>query len=283
MNIYESLKDVLDESQLKSFKDEVELAILESAEIKSKELIQTAKDESDLAVEAVTAKADEFVEMKLASETSLIEEKAEEYIAMKISEATESLEADFDTKLEALEETVVSSLDSFLENEISERISDSLLDTIAEQQALLPLVNGIKSLFEDKFVALDTEGSSMVKELQAENIKLAESVEQGLQDKIELSQLAESAATKLLVAEKCEALTVSESDRVKTFFEGKDFSEVSSKIEKYITIVEGEKFIPEGNGTLLKEAASATPEFKETPAVHKQPEDTMMGLAAKFM
>jgi transcriptional antiterminator Rof (Rho-off) len=283
MKIYESLKDVLDESQLQSFKDEVEMAIQESAEIKSKELIQASKEEADLAVEAVTAKADEFVEMKIASETALIEEKAEEYVALKITEATAELETDFDNKLESLEETVVSSLDSFLENEIAERISDSLLDTIAEQQALLPLVNGIKSLFEDKFVALDTEGSSMVKELQAENAKLSESVEQGLQEKIELSQLAESAATKLLVAEKCESLTVSEADRVKTFFEGKDFSEVSTKIDKYVTIVEGEKLTPESNATMMTEAASASPEFKETPAVHKQPEDSVIGLAAKFM
>jgi len=283
MKIYESLKDVLDESQLQSFKDEVEMAIQESAEIKSKELIQASKEEADLAVEAVTAKADEFVEMKIASETALIEEKAEEYVALKITEATAELETDFDNKLESLEETVVSSLDSFLDNEIAERISDSLLDTIAEQQALLPLVNGIKSLFEDKFVALDTEGSSMVKELQAENAKLSESVEQGLQEKIELSQLAESAATKLLVAEKCESLTVSEADRVKTFFEGKDFSEVSTKIDKYVTIVEGEKLTPESNATMMTEAASASPEFKETPAVHKQPEDSVIGLAAKFM
>lgn len=283
MNIYESLKDVLDETQLQSFKDEVEMAIQESAEIKSKELIQTAKYESDLAVENITAKADEFIEMKISSETSLIEEKAEEYIAMKIAEETESIESEFDSKLATLEETVVSSLDSFLENEISERISDSLLDTIAEQQALLPLVNGIKSLFEDKFVALDTEGSSMVKELQAENIKLSESVETALQEKIELSQLAESAATKLLIAEKCESLTISESERVKTFFDGKDFSEVSNKIDKYVTIVEDENLIPSSNTTLLRETVSATPEFKETPAVHKKPEDDMIGQAARFM
>lgn len=222
MKIYETLESVLSPEQLDEFKAAVNEAIAEKVEEKT---------------QLIEQKAEQYVEMVIEEKTEDLNVKAEEYVQLKLTDIKESLIKEYDEKLEEFETNIVESLDRFLDNEISESISESLLESVAEQQALLPLVEGIKSLFEKQYVALDTEGHGMIKQLQAESEELEAKLSEAIDEKIELSRLAESAATKLLIKEKSSDLTISESAKVEAFFEGKSFDEVSSKIEDYIALI----------------------------------------------
>lgn len=226
MDIYNKLKGVLSPEDLAAFKDEVESTIktiVNEAIVKEQKLLED--------------KAEEYVNLKVESKISEIEDKAEEYVQMKLQEAKEELIQEYDAKLEDIESNVVESLDRFLNDEIAERISDSLLEDIAINKALLPLAEGMKKLLEDHYVEADTEGSSIISKLKQEKESLEEKLSDEIAEKLELSELAEKAAVELLIKDKTEDLTINESKKVKHFFEGKSFEEVSEKIDGYITII----------------------------------------------
>lgn len=230
MKIYEALKDVLSPEQLDEFKTEVQQAIDESVKAKV-----------DAEIVRLEEKAEEYVGLVVEEKTNELTTKAEEFVALQLEEKKAELIKEYDEKLEQLETTVVESLDRFLDSEISEKISDSLLESVAQHQALRPLVDGMKKLFEDHYVALDSDGSKVIVKLQEENSKLEDKLSEAIAEKLELSELAESAAIELLVREKTEELSIGQSSKVKMFFEGKSFDEVSSKIDSYINLISEEE------------------------------------------
>lgn len=271
MDIYESLKDVLSPEQLDEFKAQVSNMVDDS--VAEKVLSEQVRLEE---------KAEEYVNLMIAEKTEELEIKAEEFCEMQISEAKEELISEYDEKMEDFESTVVESLDRFLDSEISEGISDDLVESIAEYEALMPIVDGIKGLFESNYVALDTEGSSKLAKLQQEKEELEEQLSESIAQKMELSELAEQAATELLVKEKSEELTISESKKVATFFEGKSFDEVSEKIDGYIRLV-SEEDSSVANGELMYEAsADADCQVEAQPIVESHTQESDLLRAASL-
>tara|TARA_R110001606_G_scaffold88448_6_gene199285 strand:- start:11206 stop:12030 length:825 start_codon:yes stop_codon:yes gene_type:complete len=245
MNIYDNLKDVLSPEQLNEFKTQVSKLVDDS--VAEKVLAEQVRLEE---------KAEEYVSLMIAEKTEELEEKAEEFCEMQISEATQELIEEYDIKMEDFESTVVESLDRFLDSEISEGISDELVESIAEYEALMPIVEGIKGLFENNYVALDTEGSSKLAKIQEEKEELEEQLSESIAQKMELAQLAEKAATELLIKEKSDELTISESEKVATFFSDKSFDDVSDKIDGYIRLISEEDSSTVDNGELMSEASA---------------------------
>ena len=273
MKIYESLKDVLTPEQLDEFKAEVQQTIDDS--VNEKVLEEQAR---------LADKAEQFVEMKLEEETAKLEEKAEEFCEMQISEAKEELIKEYDEKLEEFESTVVESLDRFLETEITESISEDLFEDIGRQEALLPIVEGIQELFEDKYVALDTEGESKVAEMQSKVEDLQEELSESIAEKMELEELAERAAAELLVKEKTADLTISESEKVSSFFDGKSFEEINEKIDGYIQIISEEDYSSEGVETLTEAAAEDESNLESQPVVESHTQgNSLLEQASRYM
>jgi|TARA_R110001592_G_scaffold67388_1_gene206701 hypothetical protein len=265
MKIYDSLKDVLSVEQLDEFKAEVQNTIDE------KVLSETSRIEK---------KAEEYVELVVEEKTETLTQKAEEYIEIQLSEAKEEIIKEYDEKLEEMESTVVESLDRFLDNEISEKISDELVEAVAIDKQLLPLVNGIKSLFENNYVSLDTEGHSMLAKLSEEKEELEEKLSESIADKMELSELAEKAATELLIKQKSDELSIAESEKVESFFEGKSFDEVSEKIDNYIGLIQEEA--TSYAAPVLNEDLGSDEGIEDVkPSV--KPVNDMLAAASKFM
>jgi len=211
MKITEKLKEVLSEEDLKIFEDGVKQTI------------------------------EEQVSLRVEEKTTYLEEKAEEFceqeIAKKLSEEKEALIESYDLKMEELEEKMVDKLDRFLDSVITEQISDETLTKIAINETLEPLVEGIKGLFEEKYVALDTDGEKLVAEAKEEIRQLKEENSSLLADKIELSELAELGSTRALVAESTRDLTDTQIERVNALCEGKSFDEVQEKITAIVEMV----------------------------------------------
>lgn len=223
MEIYESLKDVLSPDQLNEFKEEVEKVIEERVKI------------------LADKKSDNYADIKIESMINELTDLADEFCEIEINKAREELIEEYDSKMQKFETNVVESLDHFLDTEISEKISDSLLENVAEREALLPLVDGIKKLLDEHYISVDTNGTRLIDQLEEEKESLELEVSKQLAEKVELSRLAEAAATRLLIREKTENLTLGNSKKVAMFFEGKGFDVVSEKIDDYIEVVSEDK------------------------------------------
>jgi hypothetical protein len=69
-----------------------------------------------------------------------------------------------------------------LETVISEQISDDMIKKIAINETLEPIVKGIEKLYEDNYVALNTEGEASVLKVEEKNLELQESLDKALSD-----------------------------------------------------------------------------------------------------
>lgn len=212
MELTEKLKDVLKPEDLKALED------------------------------GIKAKINEQVELRTEEKTIELEKKAEEFceqeISKKVETEKEALIEEYEKKMEDLETNMVEKLDSFLDNVINEQISDEAIHKIALNETYEPIIEGIKSLFENKYVALDSDGEKLVKEQKEEVAKLRDENSKLIKEKMELSELCESGAVKLLIAEKVDGLTDTQKQRVQTFCENKSFEDVEKQIDSFIEIVE---------------------------------------------
>lgn len=234
MKIYDKLQDVLSAEDLESFKAEVAKTISEAVEIKNEELTK------------------EF-EANLKEATEFLEKTSEEYVELKISEERSAILEQYESKMQKFEEETVEKLSDFIDYQINENISDELLEKVALNETYAPIVEGIRSLFEDRFVALDSDGKRFIEEAKTAKELAETQLSEEIQKNIELNTLAEQAATELLVREKIDEsdLSLLESKKLRAFFEGKAFDEVSEKIDTYIGLLKEEtEEVPAGSQTL---------------------------------
>jgi hypothetical protein len=190
-----------------------------------------------------------MISEKVAERVELAEEEmknkydtiAEEYVTKTIAEQMETektkLVEEYDTKIIDLEKKIVTKLDSFLEHVITEQISDSMIEKIALNEVLLPVVEGVKKVFLENNIELDSEGQKVV----AEKTKAIEELEKNLSESIaknmELEERLEKTATFLLISEKTEGLVETQKTRVLKMFKDKSFDEVKEKIDTFIEMV----------------------------------------------
>ena len=126
---------------------------------------------------------------------------AEEYVSKQVAERLETEKAqiveDYDLKLESLEKKIVTKLDSFLDHVIAEQISDETLEKIALNEVALPVINGIKKIFSENYVELDTDGSKLIEEAQKAKTDIEKQLSESLQKNMELEERLEKTATYL--------------------------------------------------------------------------------------
>jgi len=209
--ISEKFKDILSEEDLITTEKQIKKLVSEQVAIRV-----------EAEVDRLTEKADEFCELQISE---------------KVSEAEVTMAEDYEQKLDLMEDTIVDKLDKFLDSEISEKISDDMLKSVAINETFKPIINGIQGLFENKFVALDSEGEGKLRESEDKIAELEEKNISLISEKMEISEMAELAATKLLISEKSDELTESERDRLVVLTEGKDFEEIHSKIDTFVDMV----------------------------------------------
>ena len=218
-----------------------------------KDIIEKLKGvltEADLAAfqSDVTKVIEEKVALRVEEETVKLEKLADEYcekqIAEQVTAKTTQLSEKYEEDLEALESNIVEKLDQYLDLEISEKISDELLEKVAINETYAPIIKGIQELFESKYVALDTEGSKLLKDLTMKVESLEDKLATKINENIELNGLCEKAAVKTIISEKTVDLTPAHRQKVAMFFEGKDFDSIHKNIDSYVEMISEEVSIP---------------------------------------
>lgn len=255
--IYEKLAAVLTPEDLNevkaSFQSAVDEAVQAKLDIETKNLAKKAaqfyETKLDEAIKAKTAELEELAnkyceercakitenaQKRLDSQQKKLEEAAEQYI---YSYFDEKFKERYGEELDAMESSIVESMDKWLEYTISEKINPSLIKQTAINETYEPIINVIKQAFEDKYVPLDTTGSTKLREAKATNAELRASLEKQVNENMRLAERLEESNKKAIIAEKTSGLTHTQRDRVKTFFESKSYSETKKDIDDYVEML----------------------------------------------
>lgn len=213
----------------------------------------------------------EAVEAKVTEETDKIALAEAEKYERKLAEETESvkkaLTEEYDAKMVSLEEKLVDALDQFLDSEISENISDRMLERIAINETLVPLFADVRALFEEKYIEMDTEGEGILRAAKEEIETLEDTVSNEISEKMDLKKELENTKAQLIIATKTAGLTQNESDRVEKFLSGKSLAEVEKTIDNLIEVVTEDREQSQGVDEDLQENVDATAELDDTEVI----------------
>jgi hypothetical protein len=295
MSVISKFKDGLSPEEFAELETSINAVIEEKARERADLIVEVAKKElEELAEEFTAKKVEQLVSEKTAeleesfkvraekfkeSAIEKLDEMAESYVAEEVEKRVEALkvtlEEGYADKIQILEDNVVATLDKFLELEVSEKISDALLESIAINETYAPIVAGIRDLFETKFVALDVDGKSVIKEAEekasALKTRLSESTDKNL------ALIAEMDKLKLenLVLKETASLTESQKSRVSIMLEGKSFADASSKISTIMEIVSEKEEPVVVEDEVVNDDVSGTVilESEEEPAAKKSVDD----------
>lgn len=285
MGILDSFKEHLSPEDLATLEESVKTLIDEKAKVRAELIVEeetkrlealaeefTEKEVKTRLEEALTKIEDEYeTKTRLFKETAIekLQDLADAYVNEQLTEgielAIEKLEDEYETKMQKLEESVLDNLDKFLDVEITSKISDSLLENIAVNEAFKPIINGIMGLFESNYVALDVDGTKLVKEAEIKVQEAEKKLNESYETKIALQTKIDTLRTDLLISKKVGSLTKTNQTKVKSMFEGKSFDDVKKNIDTVIEVLE-ERDQEDESRTKLNEDIFATDdlETKET-------------------
>ena len=265
------------------------LAILKEKANLSDEDLNTIKETFETAVKArvdeetkvVNGKADEYCRQKIDSAVALkkaatIARKADK----KIAEQTKKLETltqqyineffeekfkeRYGEELQAIEDRVVEGVDVYFNYAVNEKINPELITKTAINETFAPIVQGIRSLFEEQYVPLNVSGTKKLKEANRKIAELESKLKEQYNENIRISEAAEQSAKKALIAEKTEGFTAEQKEKVNEFFQGKSFSSVKEDIDNYCSIIT-ETALPIVKAATLNEARQQA--LRKTPSI----------------
>jgi len=191
--------------------------------------------------QAIEKMLDKRVALKEEEIKAKYDELAEEYVAKKVSEDIEIARAalleEYDGKLKGIEQKVVTKLGSFLDHVIVEQISEEALEKLAINEVAMPVIEQIKNIFTNNFVAIDTDGSGLLKKEKQKSAVLESELSEAHAKLMESEERLEKSATFLLISEKTQGLTKTEKQRVAKMFKNKKFEEVKEGIETFVEMI----------------------------------------------
>jgi len=194
----------------------------------------------------VTKKVTEQVALRETAMKKEFAKLSEEFCVKEVADRLENEKAKliegYDKKLVNLETKIVSRLDSFLESTINEQISDEMLEKVAINETLLPLVNTLREAFAKHYVEIDSTGEKTIKDLKEKTDKKEKELSESIAQNMDYEEKLEKAGILLMISEKTNGLTESEKKHVVSTFVGRKFEEVDEKIDDFITVLkEGAK------------------------------------------
>lgn len=279
------------------------LAILKEKANLSDEDLNTIKETFETAVKArvdeetkvVNGKADEYCRQKIDSAVALKTQQLETLVEQfcekkaatiarkadkKIAEQTKKLETltqqyineffeekfkeRYGEELQAIEDRVVEGVDVYFNYAVNEKINPELITKTAINETFAPIVQGIRSLFEEQYVPLNVSGTKKLKEANRKIAELESKLKEQYNENIRISEAAEQSAKKALIAEKTEGFTAEQKEKVNEFFQGKSFSSVKEDIDNYCSIIT-ETALPIVKAATLNEARQQA--LRKTPSI----------------
>jgi len=217
--ITQKIKELLTPEDLKVFESAVDVMVDEKALSKAQSII-TLKEE----------------ELKSKYETL-----AEEYVQKEISERLTvekvKLVESYDAKMNLLEEKVIAKLDSFLDHVIAEQVSDEMLEKIAINETLTPVVEGIRNVFTQNHLKVNSKAKANIDALKSELTEAKAELNESIEKQMKMQSQLEQSAVFLMISEKTNGFAKTERAKVMEMFKDKDFEEVQKNIDGFVSVL----------------------------------------------
>lgn len=259
-----------------SFESEVKTRVDEETKVINSKADEFCRQKIDSAVALKTQQLETLAEQFCEKKAATIARKADK----KIAEQTKKLETltqqyineffeekfkeRYGEELQAIEDRVVEGVDVYFNYAVNEKINPELITKTAINETFAPIVQGIRSLFEEQYVPLNVSGTKKLKEANRKIAELESKLKEQYNENIRISEAAEQSAKKALIAEKTEGFTAEQKEKVNEFFQGKSFSSVKEDIDNYCSIIT-ETALPIVKAATLNEARQQA--LRKTPSI----------------
>lgn len=195
-----------------------------------------SKEDLDTFKADVERTISEKVEAEVTKASLLTESQNKDKVAQLVSEEKAKLIDENKKQMVELENHIVEQVDVCLERLIDEDFKDDVVKSFAVNEALLPIVNGIKDLFT-KHVRLDESAQSQIDEVtkkyESTKSELSETI--GAKMKVEDELLA--LKKQVFISDKISSLSESQKAAVTSIFADKDFDFVEKNIDNFVKAI----------------------------------------------
>lgn len=193
--------------------------------------------------EEFSERAETIFEAALNTRWVIEEARLQEEFAAKEAELEEQYEAALEEELEAIQEDVTSKLDQYLnycveqwmeENALA--IENTLRADIAEN-----FLEALKNTFAEHYITIPDERIDLVAEMKAELDEVKATLNETLDEKIEMQKIIQEATIEAVLDDVSEGLAETQIDKLRTLAEGITFTDEDS-YRKKVEIVKEQYF-----------------------------------------
>ncbi len=218
-NITQKIRDLLTDEDLKTFESAVDNMVSERVQAKLSKMIELKEDELKSKYE------------------SIAEQYVNKVVAEKLTTEKANLVEGYDEKLALLETKVTTNLNSFLDTVIEKQISDTMLEKVAVNETLQPVVEGIRSVFTDNHLKLNSKAQATIDSLTSDVASAKGELSESIEQRMSIEGKLQQSAVYLLISEKTSGFKTSDRQKVLSMFKAKAFNEVNESIDDYIDTI----------------------------------------------
>jgi murein L,D-transpeptidase YcbB/YkuD len=197
--------------------------------------------------------------------TMVFEAAVNEAATVKANAIAEELEEQFETQLEesidSVMEEIVENLDAYLDYVVSEWMEENALAVESGIKVGMAesLMDGLRELFSEHNIHIDEDTVDVVAGLEEHVEELTTTVNEAINENIELAKEIASLKAEKIFEEMTEDLTVSQAERLRTLSEKLDFSDLESYTSNLGTLKES--FFKKSKATLSEDASEEDDEI----------------------
>ena len=174
------------------------------------------------------------------------EKLSEAFIAEEIEKREKIIQASlvesYDKMINDLETKITLKIETYMDTAINEQISDEMLEKVAINETLKPVVEGVRKVFEANHLTLESNASDKVAKLQEQLAEATKKISDTTSRNLQLESKLEKTARILLIKEKTAGLSGPDATIVENAFTHRKFDDIMSGIDGYITLIkEGKK------------------------------------------
>lgn len=165
---------------------------------------------------------------------TLIELKVKEAIDEKLETEKENLIKEYEDKFEAYKDDITTKFSNFVDGILDEQmvVPDKVLEYARKGELYSDLIEQFKVRLGVDEGLLDEEVKSLLKEAKSEIQDLRSKLDKSISENLEIKGDAQDLASQLYIREKCDGLTVEQSNHVTQILEGiKDKEEIDKKFD----------------------------------------------------
>lgn len=231
--------DMEDESDDEEESDEEDMPTESKKSVKKEEVELTVDVKED--VEALLSGSDaELSEDFKAKATTVFEAAVKAKVAEQLDAIKESVEADYQAKLEEARSELAEKVDGYLNYVVEEWVKENALAVERGLKAEIAedFMAGLKNLFVENYIDVPEEKADLLDELATKVEGLEAKLNEEFETNVEMKKELDAFKAKEVLGEACQGLTATQVEKFQGLAEGVEFETIDQYREKLETIKE---------------------------------------------